>query len=89
MSPEDLFTHGTPKSAIEARLGALLQDTGGGLIFIDKTRLSCPRASRSAEPSILVLLHETLGEEVKLVRAPKESGAVCFRLGARALTVPR
>ena len=76
MSPEDLFTHGTPKSAIAAKLVNLLQDTEQGLVFIDKTRISCPDADLSAEPDVLVLLDETLESgRVKLIaKASGEEG---------------
>jgi len=73
MSPEDLFTHGTPKSAIAAKLGMLLQETEKGLVFVDKTRISCPEADLSAEPDVLVVLDETLASgRVRLI--PKASG---------------
>ncbi len=72
MSPEDLFTHGSPKAAISARLVAVFQPTRRGLVFIDSTRVSSPHANLSAEPDILVVLLSTLKEgAVRLV--PKAS----------------
>ncbi|MBI4604924.1 MAG: Uma2 family endonuclease [Planctomycetes bacterium] len=73
MAPEDVFTHGTPKSAIAGKLIALLQESEKGLVFIDKTRISSSTADLSAEPDVLVILDETLESgRVKLV--PKASG---------------
>ncbi|MBI4603532.1 MAG: Uma2 family endonuclease [Planctomycetes bacterium] len=73
MSPEDVFTHGTPKSAVAGKLIALLQEPEKGLVFIDKTRVSSPIADLSAEPDVLLILDETLASgRVKLV--PKASG---------------
>lgn len=63
MSPEDLTTHGTPKSAIAGKLVSLVQETERGLVFIDRARLSSPVADLSCEPDILVLLRETLETE--------------------------
>jgi Uma2 family endonuclease len=73
MSPEDLNTHGTPKSAISAQLVNSIQETDRGVVFIDRARLSCPVADLSVEPDVLVLLMETVeGGRARLV--PKASG---------------
>jgi len=73
MSPEDVFTHGTPKSAIAGKLISLLQELEKGLVFIGKTRVSSPGANLSAEPDVLVILDESLATgRVKLI--PKASG---------------
>jgi Uma2 family endonuclease len=60
MSPEDLGTHGTPKSAIATRLGLEIQEAEKGFVFIDRARFSCRNADLSVEPDVLVLLLETL-----------------------------
>jgi Uma2 family endonuclease len=73
MSPEDLTTHGTPKSAIAGRLVNHIQEAERGLVFIDRARLSSPAAERSCEPDVLVILVETL-----------ESGRARFVPRARA-----
>lgn len=74
MSPEDLNTHGSPKSAIAVRLGALIQDRRLGMVFIDRARLTVPAADLSVEPDVLVLLRATLrAGRAQLV--PRASGA--------------
>ncbi len=60
MSPEDLSTHGTPKSAIAVKIGTLIQETEKGFVFIDRTRFVCQSADLSVEPDVLVLLVATL-----------------------------
>jgi Uma2 family endonuclease len=60
MSPEDLTTHGTPKSAIAGKLVSRIQEAEIGLVFIDRARLSSPVADLSCEPDVLVILVETL-----------------------------
>lgn len=73
MSPEDLFTHGTPKSAIATQLGLLLQEPEKGLVFIDKARISSVEADLSAEPDVLAVLIDTIASgRVRLI--PKASG---------------
>jgi Uma2 family endonuclease len=74
MSPEDLNTHGSPKSAIAVQLGNLIQETGRGLVFIDRARFSSPAADLSVEPDILVILVKTL-EAGRARLVPKASGA--------------
>ena len=74
MSPEDLSTHDTPKSAIAIRLGALIQEVEKGFVFIDRARFACPDADLSTEPDVLVLFVETL-ESGRARLIPKASGA--------------
>lgn len=74
MSPEDLATHGTPKSAIAARIVTLIQETEKGFVFIDRARFACPDADLSAEPDVLALLVETL-ESGRARLIPVASGA--------------
>ena len=73
MSPEDLNTHGSPKSAIAIKIGSLLQEPGRAMVFIDRARYSCPDADLSVEPDVLVLLVETL-ERGRARLLPKVSG---------------
>jgi Uma2 family endonuclease len=60
VSPEDLFAHGTPKSAIAARLVMLIQEPEKGFVFIDKARISSTAADLSAEPDVLAVLVDTI-----------------------------
>src|SRR5262249_3034423 len=60
MSPEDLNTHGSPKSAIAVQLGNIIQETDRGMVFIDRARLSNPDADLSVEPDVMVLPVSTL-----------------------------
>jgi Uma2 family endonuclease len=74
MSPEDLNTHGSPKSAIAGPLITLIQEAARGMVFIDRARLSNPAANLSVEPDVLVLLLSTLKSgRARLI--PKSSGA--------------
>lgn len=60
MSAEDLFTHGTPKAAIAARLYAMVVEGERGTVFIDCTRVVSPAAGLSVEPDVVVVLRESL-----------------------------
>jgi Uma2 family endonuclease len=60
MSPEELFTHGTPKAAIGAGLYTLIGLPDLGLVFIDRARVVSPGARLSVEPDIVVVLRESL-----------------------------
>jgi Uma2 family endonuclease len=73
MSPEDLNTHATPKAAIVAHLLREIHDTGRGMVFIERTRLSSPGADLSVEPDVLVVLVETL-ESGRARLVPKSTG---------------
>lgn len=72
MSPEDINTHATPKSAIAGVLISLVQDTQRGIVCIDSTRISSSSADLSAEPDILVLLLSTI-ESGRARLVPKAS----------------
>lgn len=68
MSTEDLFTHGTPKAAIAARLHAMVVEDERGSVFIDCTRVVSPAARLSVEPDVVVVLRESLAAgRVRLV----------------------
>jgi len=60
MSPEDLTTHGSPKSAIAGKLVSLIQEPELGLVFIDRARLSDSTAALSCEPDVIAIRRETL-----------------------------
>jgi Uma2 family endonuclease len=60
MSPEDLFTHGAPKTAIASKLHVLVAEAGLGNVFTDSTRLGSRFAALSAEPDVVVVLHDSL-----------------------------
>ena len=60
MSPKDLRTHGTVKSRIAALLDRLVVDAGLGEVYIDRARISSPRADLSVEPDVVAVFWETL-----------------------------
>lgn len=60
MSPEDLYTHGSPKTAIATVLSQEIYVPQKGLVFIDATRISSSIADLSVEPDVVVLLERTL-----------------------------
>lgn len=73
MSPEDLNTHGSPKSAIAAVLFLLVQRALRGTVHVDRARLSDPRVDLSSEPDVTVVLFESVrSRRVRLV--PKATG---------------
>lgn len=68
MSPEELLSHGTPKTAIATRLAVLVQEARQGFVFIDRARLVSSAAGLSVEPDVVVVLEATLAaERVRLV----------------------
>jgi Uma2 family endonuclease len=73
MSPEDVFTHGTLKSELAARITDRVNELDLGHTLIANTRVSSVPADLSAEPDVVVITHQALDEQrVKLV--PKASG---------------
>ena len=73
MSPEDVFTHGTLKSHIAARITSRVDELDLGHTLIADTRVSSVPADLSAEPDVVVLTHRALDEgRVSLIR--KASG---------------
>jgi Uma2 family endonuclease len=60
MSPEDLYTHGTLKTAISSKLHILVAEAELGYVFSDSTRLKSRFAALSVEPDVIVVLRETL-----------------------------
>jgi Uma2 family endonuclease len=89
MSPEDLNTHGSPKSATAARLVEWVQDPELGTVFIDSTRIASVQADLSAEPDILVLLPQSLetGRATLVAKASAEAGRYIEIQGAADLAV--
>jgi Uma2 family endonuclease len=73
MSPEDLRTHGTVKSRIAALLDRLVVDAGLGEVYIDRARISSPRADLSVEPDVVAVFWETL-DSGRLRYVPAASG---------------
>ena len=62
MSPEDLYTHGTVKTAIVAELFARIARPSRGFVFADSTRVSSP-PDLSAEPDVVVVLLESFDRD--------------------------
>lgn len=60
MSPEDLYTHSAPKTAVALTLGRLIVETDLGEIHIDRTRNTSRFAGLSVEPDVVVVLLESL-----------------------------
>ena len=73
MCPEDLYTHGTAKAEIAARLHLLVADEGLGAVFVDRTRITHPGALLSAEPDVAVVLWASL-EAGRIKEVPAASG---------------
>jgi Uma2 family endonuclease len=90
MSPEDLFTHGTPKAAIAARLHAMVvKGARPGTVFIDCTRVVSPAAGLSAEPDVVVVFRESLaaGRVRPVPSSPPRAGRFVELEGAPDLVV--
>jgi Uma2 family endonuclease len=60
MSPEELHTHGTVKSAILATLHVLVADQEIGDVFVDRGRVQSAAAELSAEPDVVVVLWDSV-----------------------------
>ncbi len=74
MSPEKLYTHGAVKTAIGARLHALIAERDLGTVYVDRTRVASPAAELSAEPDVTVVLWSSL-EAGRLREVPSAAGA--------------
>lgn len=55
MSPEDLQTHGTPKSELLAFVHQIVKKADLGQVFVDRTRLRSSGAGLSCEPDVLFI----------------------------------
>ena len=73
MSPEDITTHGTLKTAIATGLVNLIEPSDRGIVLIDRARLSSPSGDLSVEPDVVVILNESV--ESGRVRLIPKSGA--------------
>ena len=74
LSPEDLHTHGTPKTELIGVLGRRIKQAGLGELYTTRARLSCPEADVSAEPDVVFVSESSLDSgRVRLV--PKAGGA--------------
>jgi Uma2 family endonuclease len=60
MSPEDLFCHGSPKVEVIRVLSQLVKESGDGLLFADRARVSCPAADLSVEPDLVFVSDASL-----------------------------
>ena len=79
MSPEDLYTHGAPKTAIAMRIAPIVSDADLGEVCIDSTRVRSQFAALSVEPDIAVVLESSLeaGTVRLLPAAAQGSRALC------------
>jgi Uma2 family endonuclease len=73
MSPEDLLNHGVVKSEIAAIFRLMVAHTGLGEVYVDRARISSPRADLSVEPDVVVVFWETLDSD-RLRYVPAASG---------------
>jgi Uma2 family endonuclease len=73
LSHENLFKHGTVKTAIAACLHATVSSTGRGAVFVDCTRIVSVDADLSVEPDVVAVLWESL-ETGRVVRVPAAGG---------------
>jgi len=73
LSPENLFKHGTVKTAITARLHDAVVGSGRGAVFVDCTRVVSVDADLSVEPDVLAVLWDSL-ETGRVLRVPVASG---------------
>jgi len=73
MSPEGLFSHGTPKIELVRVLANRIRQTGAGELFADRTRVSCPAADVSVEPDIVFVSDEAF-ENGRVRLVAKSSG---------------
>lgn len=60
LTPENLFLHGTVKTAVAAALHDRVADTGKGAIFVDCTRIVSVKALLSVEPDVVAVLWDSL-----------------------------
>ncbi len=74
MSPEDLQTHGTVKTAVAAELFARIARSGSGFVFADRTRVTAPEARLSVEPDVVAVLFASL-DQGAVRQIPAASGS--------------
>jgi len=73
MSPENLYKHGGPKTALSAALYSQVDRTGRGAVYIDCTRIVSVDADLSVEPDVVAVLWDSL-ESGRVVRVPAADG---------------
>jgi Uma2 family endonuclease len=73
LSPENLFKHGTVKTAITACLHDAVSRRGLGAVFVDCTRVVSVDADLSVEPDVIAVLWDSL-ETGRVIRVPAASG---------------
>ena len=62
MSPEELDTHGSVKTEVATVLQLLVGRRDLGSVYIDRGRVSSPRADLSVEPDVVVVFWESLDD---------------------------
>ncbi len=73
MVPEDAWFHSAPKSEIVCAIQNLMRKRRVGTVFTDGLRISSVKGNVSAEPDVVLLLHETL-KSGRAVLVPSASG---------------
>jgi len=73
MSPEDLFTHGTLKTALVSEINDRVTELDLGHVYVDSARVSSPVGTFSAEPDVLVITYLTIDKQ-QVTFIPKASG---------------
>jgi Uma2 family endonuclease len=73
LSPENLYKHGGPKTALAAALHEQVDRTGRGAVYIDCTRIVSVDADLSVEPDVVAVLWDSL-ESGRVVRVPAADG---------------
>ncbi len=88
MSPEDLNSHGTPKSALTAGLHPIVEWTDLGIVLTDSFRWTSAEADLSCEPDVLVVLFASLESgRVRLVERKRKKGRFVEVEGAVDLVI--
>ena len=73
VSPENLYKHGGPKTALSSALYEQVDRTGRGAVYIDCTRIVSVDANLSVEPDVVAVLWDSL-ENGRVVRVPAADG---------------
>jgi Uma2 family endonuclease len=89
MSPENLWKHGTAKTALAAAIYGAVTRTGRGAVFVDCTRVVSVEADLSVEPDVLAVLWESLrsGRVRQIPAASGEPGSFIEFEGAPDLII--
>ncbi len=73
MSPEEIFSHGTPKVEILRVIANRLLENDFGMVLGDSTRVSSIEAGLSAEPDVVFVSHRRIQSgQVKITPAKKQ-----------------